>query len=250
MASNDTLHVIVPAHNLSPTWLWVAFTSGSTEPSLGATIYGSTSSADAILEYLVVVGGTWGGGNASGYMLLSNWDGSVWTSGENFNTTSEGSSDDHGTLTGTPTNCFATPDKIDDVLVLDFDDTVNEVAIFPVFMPRHYGGGGVTLTFGVMATTATTGDMSWSAFFMSITDNVDNLRTKNFAAPQSNTAVDAPTAVGNVRYFTISFSDGIQMDSIDEGEFCLLLLMRDAQDGTNDDMIGDAELVFIEIKEM
>ena len=39
------------------------------------------------------------------------------------------------------------------------------------------------------------------------------------------------------------------MDSIAAGELFYLLLMRDAQDTTNDDMAGDAEFVFMEIQE-
>ncbi|KKL07581.1 hypothetical protein LCGC14_2584600, partial [marine sediment metagenome] len=63
-----------------------AFTSGSTEPSLGDTIWEDTSDENGILEFLSLESGTWGGGTAAGYMLLSGLSGAVadWTSGENF----------------------------------------------------------------------------------------------------------------------------------------------------------------------
>jgi hypothetical protein len=181
-------------------------------------------------------------------MLLSNWNGTAWSSGENF-TADSGTPGNHGTLTGVPVACQATLDRRNNKAVLDFDATVNELAMFQSFMPRHYAGGGITVTVGVAASSATTNDMSWKIFFMSVTDDADDLDVKNFADPQSNQAVDAPSASGEVGVFTIGFTNGAQMDSIAAGEMFYMLLMRDAQDSTNDDMAGDAEFVFAEIQE-
>lgn len=256
MASGDTLLKFEPLNNLSPAWFYVAFTSGSTQPSLGDTIWGDTSNANAVLEYLGHVSGTWGGGDEAGYMLLSNHNGTAWTSGENFtaNTTTAGN---HGTLTSVPVDAFATFDIVNNVPVLDFDASINEVALFMGVMPRHYAGTtGLTLTLGVTSTTAT-GDMSWAFFLKSITADVDNLNNvgtdpsglKVFAAPNFNTAFDAASVAGEVAQEETTFLDGADMDSIAAGELFFLLLMRDAQDGTNDDMAADAEFVFIEIKE-
>lgn len=257
MAAGDTLATIFPNHNAAPAWLFVTFTGGSTEPSLGDTIWGDTSNANAVLEYLgALTSGSWAGSDAAGYMLLSNHNGVAFSSGENFtaNSTTAG---DHGTLVALPVDNFATPDIVrSDTPVLDFDASVNEVALFTPFMPHHYGGNGLTITIGVVSTTAT-GDMSWAAFLKSYTDNVDNLGNvatdpsllKVFAAPNFNTAVDAATVAGEIKYFTIAFTNGADMDSIAAGEYFHLLLMRDAQDGTNDDMAADASLVFIEIRE-
>jgi hypothetical protein len=252
MASSESLVAFTPLQNLPPNWLFVAFTSGSVEPTANGDgtdiIWGDTSDAQARLEFLSLESGTWGGGDAAGYMLLSNWNGTAWSSGENF-TQNSGTPANDGTLTGVPVACIATLDSRQSFPVLDFDAAVNELAMFQGFMPRHYDGGGVTLTVGVMASTATTGDMSWAAFFMSVTDDADDLDVKNFADPQSNQAVDAPSASGEVAYFTIAFTDGAQMDSVAAGETFYLLLMRDAQDSTNDDMAGDAEFVFAELQE-
>jgi hypothetical protein len=252
MSSTDTMNYFITLHNLPPDWLWVVFTSGSTEPTADgdgtAVIHGDTSDATARLEFLSLESGTWGGGDAAGYMLLSNWDRTAWSSGENF-TADSSTPADHGTLTGVPVACAATPDLRQSKPVLDFDATVNELAMFQGFMPRHYDGGGITVTVGVMASSANTGDMSWKIFFKAVTDDADDLDVKNFADPQSNQAVDAPSVVGEVAYFTIAFTDGAQMDSIAAGELFYMLLMRDAQDSMNDDMAGDAEFVFAEIQE-
>ena len=249
-ASGDTLVTFDARAGIQPSWAFVAFTSGSTEPSPGDTIWGDTSDENGILEVLSLESGTWGGGDAAGYMLLSQLLNSVgdWTSGENF---TEGSSTpaNHGTLTLLPVFAFATLDTRNSIPLLDFDDTANEVAIFFVpTMPRSYAGGGVTVSIWVLTTTAT-GDMSFKGFFKSVTDDVDNLDTKTFAAPQENTTIDAPSASGEAKLFTIPFTDGAQMDSVAAGEPFFFMLMRDAQDGTNDDMSGDAEFLAGEIKE-
>ena len=249
MASGDTLATFDARSGIRPSWAFVAFTSGSTEPSPGDTIWGDTSDENGFLEVLSLESGTWGGGDAAGYMLLSNLTGDVsdWTSGENF---TEGSTTpaNHGTLTVLPVFAFATLDTRNNIPLLDFDAVSNEIEIFFGVMPRSYAGGGVTISFYVL-TTQVTGDMSWKTFFKSVTDDVDNLDTKVFAAPQSNQAVDAPSASGEPKLFTIAHTNGAQMDSIAAGEPFFLMLMRDAQDATADDMTGDAELLSGEIKE-
>lgn len=251
MASGDTLATAFAVNNSPPDWILLTFTGGSTEPTADgdgtAVIWGDTSNATSVLEYLVLTSGTWGGGDAAGYMLCSEWNGTAYQA-ENF-TADSGTPADHGTLAGVQVTAFATPDRLKDSDVLDFDASSNELALFHLFMLRAYGGGGITITVGVSATSATTGDMSWAIFLKSISDNADNIKLKNFAAPNFNTAVDAPATVGNVRFFTITFTDGVDMDSIAAGEPFDLLLMRDAQDGTNDDMAGDGEYQFLEIKE-
>lgn len=250
MASGDTLVTFDARSGIRPNWAFVAFTGGSTEPSPGDTIWGDTSDENGILEVLSLESGTWGGGDAAGYMLLSQLlnSPSDWSSGEDF-TANSSTPGDHGTLTALPVFAFATTDtRASDLRLLDFDAASNEIEIFFFLMPRSYAGGGVTVSIWVLTTT-TTGDMSFKGFFKSATDNVDNLDTKNFAAPQSNTAIDAPGAVGRARLFTIAFTNGAQMDSIAAGEPAFFMLMRDAQDGTNDDMAGVAEFLVGEIKE-
>ncbi len=256
MATGDTLVVFTPASNLSGDFQYVAYTSGDTEPTVGDTIWGDTSNETAVLEYYEQQSGTWGGSDSAGFMIFSNpSDAGGWSSGENWTANTTTPSND-GTFTSVPVNCAATFDTANNVLVLDFDATVNEVALFQGVMPDHYDGGGLTITLGVTSTTAT-GDMSWFIFLKSLTDDVDNLTNvgtdpsglKVFAAPNTNIAFDAASVAGEVAYGTITFSNGADMDSIAAGELFFLLLMRDAQDGTADDMAADAELVFIKVAE-
>lgn len=250
MSSGDTLVTWDALANKPPAWAFVAFTSGSVAPVAGDVIWGDTSNENGVLEVISVESGSFGGGDAAGYMLLSNLTGVVadWTSGENFTKNTTTAAND-GTLTVKPVDCFATLDLRNNVPVLDFDDTANEVAVFQAILPRHYGGGGITVTLKLGATSATTGDMSFKAFFKSITSDADDIDTKNFAAPQVNAAIDAPSASGEFNDAAITFTDGAQMDSLVVGEAFFILVMRDAQDGTADDMTGDAELLGIEMKE-
>ena len=255
MASGDTLVTLHPNNNNAPAWFYVAFTSGATEPAIGDTLWGDTSNANGVIEWYSLEGGAWDN-TGTGYILLSNHNGTAWSSGENAtaNSTAAG---DHLTLTALPVACAATLDVVrSDTMVLDFDATVNEVALFTCLMPRHYAGGGLTINVGVSSTT-NTGDMSWALFLKSYTDDTDNLSNvgtdpsalKVFAAPNFNTAFDAASVAGEIAEETTTFTDGADMDSVAAGEYFHLLIMRDAQDSTNDDMAADAELVFIEIKE-
>lgn len=146
-----------------------------------------------------------------------------------------------------PTSNFATFDIRNVVLVLDFDDAVDESVEFAGFMPRHYGGGGITVTIGWMATAAIINDCIWDISFKSISDDADDLDSKAFAAVNSVTDV-APSASGEVAYAEVTFTDGADMDSIAAGEYFRLKISRDANNAS-DTLVGDAELVFIEIKE-
>ena len=148
-----------------------------------------------------------------------------------------------------PASAFATLDTRNAVPVLDFDATTDEAIVFGGLMPRHYAGGGVTVTVGWMASSAITGTISLDAAFMSVTDDADDLDTKAFAAANNANAAPA-SASGEVQYTTIAFTDGADMDSVAVGEYFRLQITRDADSTTStDDMVGDAELVFVEIKE-
>jgi hypothetical protein len=132
--------------------------------------------------------------------------------------------------------------------VLDFDAATDEYAIFGAVMPRHYSGGGLTCTIGWMATSAISGDVLWEAALKSVTDDADDLDTKASAAANAASAATTTNLSGEVKYTTVTFTDGADMDSVAAGEYFQFTLTRNA-DGAGDTMTGDAELVFIEIRE-
>lgn len=148
-----------------------------------------------------------------------------------------------------PSSNYATFDTRNGYVVLDFDDTTDESAIFRGFVPNNYSGGGFTVTVQWMATSATTGTISLDAAFMSITDDADDLDTKSFAAANNANPTTA-SASGEVDYVNITFTDGADSDSIAAGESFFLKITRDA-DGTTstDNMTGDMELFMVVVKE-
>ena len=148
-----------------------------------------------------------------------------------------------------PASSFATLDTRNSIPVLDFDAGTDESAEFGGLMPRHYAGGGVTVTLGWMATdtTVTPHNVVWNAAFKSVSDDADDLDSKAFAAANTTTDAEA-SASGEVAYTTITFTDGADMDSVAAGEYFRLQITRDADNGS-DTLTDDAELVFVEIKE-
>ena len=146
-----------------------------------------------------------------------------------------------------PSTNYPTLDTRNGVLVLDFDDTTDESIEFAGFMSRAYAAGGITVPIGWMKTSEVTGDVVWDIALKSVSDDVDDLDSKAFAAANSVTAA-AASASGEVDYATITFTDGADMDSVAAGEYFRMQLNRDANNAA-DTMVGDAELVFIELKE-
>lgn len=147
---------------------------------------------------------------------------------------------------------YATLDTRNFYPVLDFDDTTDEEIGFVGFMPRHYAGGGVTVTLGWMATdtTVTPHDAVLQGAFLSVSDDADDLDSKSFAAFQGTGAVAEASASGEVQYSTIAFTDGAQMDSVAAGEVFYFKVRRDADNtSATDSLTNDLELVFVEIKE-
>lgn len=148
-----------------------------------------------------------------------------------------------------PSSNYATLDTRNGVLVADFDDTTDESLDFAGFMPLHYAGGGITVTVGWMATSATANTISLDVSFMSVTDDADDLDTKAFAAAKNANPTTA-SATGEVDYVNITFTDGADMDSVAAGEYFRMRITRDANGTTStDNMAGDMELVFVHIKE-
>lgn len=148
-----------------------------------------------------------------------------------------------------PAASYATFDTRNGYAVLDFDDTTDESAVFCGVMPANYAGGGLTVTVGWMATSATTGTISLDVAFMSVTDDADDLDTKAFAAANNANPTTA-SATGEVDYATVTFTDGADMDSVAAGELFYLKVTRDANGTTStDDVSGDMELVFIKLVE-
>lgn len=146
-----------------------------------------------------------------------------------------------------PAANYATPDVRNAHPVLDFDAAADESAIFGSVLPRHYAGGGLTVTIAWMATSATTGDVVWNADVERHSDDDVDLDSDSFAGANAATGTTA-SATGEVQYTAITFTDGADMDSLAVGESFRLKITRDADNGS-DTMAGDAELLSVEVRE-
>ncbi|WP_455219841.1 hypothetical protein [Kaarinaea lacus] len=131
--------------------------------------------------------------------------------------------------------------------VLDFDATTNEDAVFSAVMPRSYAGTtGVTVYLHYAMSSAESGDVDWDVAFERIGDQQQDIDSDSFASVQSVDNTTVPGTSGNVDIVSIAFTDGAQMDSVAVGEGFRLKVTRDA---ASDTATGDAELLFVEIKE-
>lgn len=148
-----------------------------------------------------------------------------------------------------PASNYATLDLRNGHPVLDFDGSTDEEAVFTGVLPRHYGGGGITVYLHVMFTSATSGSAYWQAGIERMDDGTLDLDADSFASFQGAAGNPNGTS-GRMTLVTITFTSGAQMDSLAAGEAFRLKVRRDA-DGTagTDNTTTDAELVAIEIKE-
>jgi hypothetical protein len=144
-----------------------------------------------------------------------------------------------------PSSNFATTDSRNSIYVLDFDAGTDESAVFVGVLPRHYAGGGLTVTLHWAATSATSGDVVWLA---DIERSNTDLDADSFTGSPNTATGTANGTSGIVTTTAITFTSGADMDSLTVGELFRLKITRNADDGA-DTMTGDAELVAVEIKE-
>jgi hypothetical protein len=145
-----------------------------------------------------------------------------------------------------PASNYATLDTRNDHLVLDFDETTAEYAVFKGVLPRHYGTNGITVYVHWGCTTATSGTVGWTVEFERISDSQQDIDSTGFASAQTITAATVPGTSGNITITSVAVSNGANMDSIAVGEGFRLRIKRDV---ANDNASGDAELWAVELRE-
>lgn len=145
-----------------------------------------------------------------------------------------------------PASAYATADVRNQHPVLNFDTTTQEAAIFSTVMPRHYGGGGITVYIHWMAATATSGTIGWDVALERMSDATTDLDSDSFASAQTVTAVTVPASAGVVAVTSVAIANGSNMDSIVAGDSFRLRVRRDV---ANDNAAGDAQLLMIEVRE-
>lgn len=146
-----------------------------------------------------------------------------------------------------PSSNYATLDTRNLHPVLDFDATTNESAVFSAVMPQHYAGTtGVTVYVHYAMSSATANTVDWDVAFERIGDQQLDIDSDSFAAVNSVDNTTVPGTSGLVDIANVAFTDGADMDSVAAGEGFRLKVTRDA---ASDDAAGDAEILFVEIRE-
>jgi hypothetical protein len=145
-----------------------------------------------------------------------------------------------------PSSAFATLDTRNGHPCLDFDDTTAEAAIFSTILPRHYGGGGITVYLTWAATSAITGTGGWTVEFERIGDGQQDVDADSFATAQTITAATVPGTSGLTDITNVAVTNGANIDSIAVGELFRLRIKRDV---AGDSAAGDLELYGAELKE-
>ncbi len=153
-----------------------------------------------------------------------------------------------------PATGYATLDTRNSHPCLDFDDAAaTESAIFSAVLPRHYAGGGITVLLHWSATTAITGNVMWQSAFermSAIASAPLDIDTDGFATPVTWTAqATDPTLSGNVVIDSQAHTNGAQINSIAVGDLFRIKVER-LGSNASDTMVGDAELLGVELREV
>jgi len=132
-------------------------------------------------------------------------------------------------------------------LVLGFDTTTQQTAIFTGVIPRNYTGRNITVSVHWIAASATSGTIGWDVTFER--DNAANhdLDADAFATAQTITAATVDAASGKVTVTSVTATAGSTgTDSVAAGDAFRLRVRRDV---ANDTAAGDAQLIAVEVSE-
>lgn len=149
-----------------------------------------------------------------------------------------------------PATSYATPDvraggssPAENWPCFDFDDSTIEYVDYLCRL-EGYSGGGLTITLAWAATSATSGNVIWGAAVRRVNDDAEDMDSSQTYDFNDTSGVAAPSASGELSYDDITFTDGVDMDSLANGEVFMLRIRRNASSGS-DTMSGDAELVSV-----
>lgn len=126
--------------------------------------------------------------------------------------------------------------------VYDFDASADEYIDWLCRL-HGYSSGGLTFKLFWSASSATSGNVVWSMGIRRLAAFIgsEDFDTTSHTYLPNSIVVAAPSAVGELSYDTITFTNGADMDSWANSELAIVRLFRRATSGA-DNMSGDAEL--------
>lgn len=144
-----------------------------------------------------------------------------------------------------PTVDYASIDLRSGFVVLDFDDTTDEKALFYGVIPSHYGGGPLQAAITWTSSTATTGNAVFRVETTRLSSGV-NLDSLPIVDGSGDVTVTAPATSGQI---VVSESPSLSAGGAVIGELLLISLTRLASTGA-DTLVDDVELISLEIREV
>jgi hypothetical protein len=143
-----------------------------------------------------------------------------------------------------PATAFATLDTRNSIAVLDFDDATVETIKWVGVIPQGANlSSGIEVRIYWMATTATSGNVRWRAAFERFGTDMDS---NSFDSDtEATSAANGTSGIESVASITCT-----ALDSLAAGERYRIRISRVGTDATNDTMTGDAELVFVELRQV
>lgn len=106
---------------------------------------------------------------------------------------------------------------------------------------KGYAGGGLTLKL-FWAASVNTNNCVWQAAIRRVQDDAEDLDTTAQTYDYNTVTAAAPSAIGEISYDTITFTDGADMDSLADGEQFILRILRDPAHAS-DNLGGTAQLL-------
>lgn len=106
---------------------------------------------------------------------------------------------------------------------------------------QGYGGGGLTLKIRWSALSVTTNNCVWQAAIRRVLDDGEDFNSTAHSYDFNTVVAPAPSAVGEISYDDITFTNGADMDSLANGEAFVLRILRDPAHGS-DDLADTAQL--------
>lgn len=131
-----------------------------------------------------------------------------------------------------PATSFATPAVIagastpaERIPCWQFPDAASAYIDFLCHL-KGYAGGGLTVRL-VTAAAAASGNYVLQAAIRRINDDAEDLDTTAHTYDYNTVTIAAPSAVGEVSYDSVTFTDGTDMDSLADNESFILRIYRD-----------------------
>jgi hypothetical protein len=131
--------------------------------------------------------------------------------------------------------------------IVVFPDAGDKAALFGSLLPRHYSNSGVIITLMWAAISVTPAQVCrWAAAFERLEAAGTDIDADSFGTEK--TADGNPvTTSGALIYTTLTFTNG-ELDGIIAGE-AFRLRIRRITTGVSGNMVGNAQLVFVSIRE-